>query len=234
VTAVAGFAGSSGPDWAPLMLPSPLWVQPFGLNAFQAGTAAQRSAIDTLRAMDAPPGFRAPVIDALRASYALTRDHAPGSHRRAVVALLGGGDDAGRDDAQRQAQQFALRREQDDAGVQTILVAGALNEGATERATLAELAAALHAPLIHAGFPRNYTNWDAGSPFDGLYAALGLASELLAGDALPMVTATFSLRAEAPFTFISGTLLRGTLYMESDQCPMGCWELPLDFAVEVP
>ena len=237
VTTVAGFAGSGfSVDWPPLILPLPLWSPPLSAAVFPGGTDLQNSAIDVLTYNRAVPlaGVRAPVIDALGAGYGLLAAHAPATHRRALVAVLGGGDDSGLSELEQRARLQQLRAEQDAAGALTVLVAGRLNEGSPERRNLAELAAALGAPVIYAGYPRNYTNFDVGSPFDGLFHASRFAAEILAGSPMQVITATFRVRTDASHPFESGTLFRGALRVESTQCPMGCWELPLDFAVRIP
>jgi len=48
------------------------------------------------------------------------------------------------------------------------------------------------------------------------------------------VSAVFRVKANQPGAFPVGATLHGAVYVESDICPMGCWELPLEFAVEIP
>ena len=69
---------------------------------------------------------------------------------------------------------------------------------------------------------------------DGLYLAMDLAADLLAGSAMPSVEAVFRMRSGQPGGFQRGSVLQGTIHVESDLCPMGCAELPLQFAVEIP
>ena len=122
-----------------------------------------------------------------------------------------------------------LRQQQTDTGIQAVLIASRLREDSADRAALADLAAAIRAPTIHAGYPGDWQDQT-----DGLHAAMELASDLLDGSALQSLKATFRMRSDQPNGFASGAVLRGTLYVESSQCPMGCWELPLTFAVTVP
>jgi hypothetical protein len=68
----------------------------------------------------------------------------------------------------------------------------------------------------------------------GSYAALDLAAELTAGVRLPTLSAEFRVRADAAGAFPSGAILRGVLHVETEICPVGCWEVPLAFAVEIP
>jgi len=199
--AVAGFAGPGGDtSQPPLLQHLPLWAPP------QAAT----------------------VFDALAAALTLTAAQAPATGRCAIVALLGGGDDSGLSESQRQAALASLSQQQADTGIQVVLIAGRLDANSMERKNLAELASALRAPVIYAGYPKD---WRENG--DGLYSALDLASDLLAGSALPSVAAVFRMKSDQPGGYQSGPTLRGTLWIESDVCPMGCGELPLEFAVDI-
>jgi hypothetical protein len=225
--AVAGFAGQGGdPSRPPLLQQLPLWVPPYTATVFSADRFALEAAVDTLGHL---VGGSAPVFDALRAAMTLTAAQAPATGRRAIVALLGGGDDGGLSESQRRAALAMLREQQADTGIQVMLIAGRLDGDSVERKNLAELALALRAPIIYAGYPKDWREYG-----DGLYLALDLASDLLAGSALPSVDAVFRIKSDQSGGFQSGPALHGTLWIESDICPMGCAELPLGFAVEIP
>jgi len=226
LVAVAGFAGQ-GRDVAlpPLLQQLPLWAPPHTATVFSADRFAQEAALDTLRPL---VGGTAPVLDALGAALTLTAAQAPATGRRAIVALLGGGDDSGLSESQRHAALASLRQQQADTGIQVVLIAGRLDGDSVERKTLAELAAALRAPIIYSGYPKDWREKG-----DGLYSALDLAADLLAGSALPSVEAVFRMKSDQPGGFQSGPTLHGTLWIESDLCPMGCAELPLEFAVDI-
>jgi hypothetical protein len=224
--AVAGFAGQGGDaSWPPLLQQLPLWAPPHAATVFSADPFAQEAAADTLRPL---VGGSAPVFAALRAAMTLTAAQAPATGRRAIVAMLGGGDDSGLSESQRQAALASLRQQQVDTGIQVVLIAGRLDSDSMERKNLAELASALRAPIIYAGYPKD---WRENG--DGLYSALDLASDLLAGSALPSVEAVFRMKTDQPGGFQSGSALHRTLWIESDVCPMGCGELPLEFAVDI-
>ncbi len=226
MVAVAGFAGQGGDaSWPPLLQQLPLWAPSHTATVFSADRLAQEAAVDTLRPL---VGGTAPVFVALGAALTLTAAQAPATGRRAIVALLGGGDDSGLSESQRQAALASLRQQQADTGIQVVLIAGRLDGDSVERRNLAELAAALRAPIIYSGYPRDWRETG-----DGLYLALDLAADLLAGSALPSVAAVFRLKSDQPGGFQSGPALHGTLWIESDLCPMGCAELPLEFAVDI-
>ena len=226
LVAVAGFAGQGGDaSWPPLLQQLPLWAPPHTATVFSADRFAQEAAVDTLRPL---VGGTAPVFDALGAALTLTAAQAPATGRRAIVALLGGGDDSGLSESQRHAALASLRQQQADTGIQVVLVAGRLDGDSVERRNLAELAAALRAPIIYSGYPKDWRETG-----DGLYLALDLAADLLAGSALPSVEAVFRMKSDQPGGFQSGPTLHGTLWIESDLCPMGCAELPLEFAVDI-
>ena len=226
LVAVAGFAGQGGDaSWPPLLQQLPLWAPRHTATVFSADRFAQEAAVDTLRPL---VGGTAPVFDALGAALTLTAAQAPATGRRAIVALLGGGDDSGLSESQRHAALASLRQQQADTGIQVVLIAGRLDVDSVERRNLAELAAALRAPIIYSGYPKDWREKG-----DGLYSALDLAAELLAGSALPSVEAVFRMKSDQPGGFQSGPTLHGTLWIESDLCPMGCAELPLEFAVDI-
>ena len=226
LVAVAGFAGQGGDaSWPPLLQQLPLWAPPHTATVFSADRFAQEAAVDTLRPL---VGGTAPVFDALGAALTLTAAQAPTTGRRAIVALLGGGDDSGLSESQRHAALVSLRQQQADTGIQVVLIAGRLDGDSVQRKNLAELAAALRAPIIYSGYPKDWRETG-----DGLYLALDLAADLLAGSALPSVEAVFRMKSDQPGGFQSGPTLHGTLWIESDLCPMGCAELPLEFAVDI-
>lgn len=225
--AIAGFAGP-GPDASnPALLPQlPLWVPAVGTTAFSTETPANMAALDALQPLF---GGNAPVLEALSAALSLTAAQASTTQRRSIVAVLGGDDDSGMSEMQRKAALASLRQKQADTGIQVVLVVGRLDAESAERARLGELAAALRAPIIYAGYP---SNWLVKT--DGLYAALELAADLLSGKVLPNVNAKFRMKSDQPGGFQTGSTLHGTVFVESDQCPMGCGELPYQFAVEIP
>ena len=68
----------------------------------------------------------------------------------------------------------------------------------------------------------------------GSYAALDLAADLTEGLRLPTLSAVFRVRADATGAFPSGAILRGVVYVQTEFCPVDCWEIPLAFAVEIP
>jgi len=218
---VAGLAGDGG------SLPSsfserPLWV-PLG-----AGTvySSDRLALEAaVAALEPLLGGSAPVFDGLHAALALAGDYAPPGNR-ALIALLGGGDDGGYSDSAKQAALSSLREQRDDTDVQTIVIAAADAAQASERARLADLAAALRAPTVSLG---DRQSWGS-----GVYAALDLAADLIDGSPLPTLSVVFSVSASQPGAFMAGATLYGVVYLESHTCPMGCWEVPVEFAATVP
>jgi hypothetical protein len=227
--AVAGFAGASGDaSWPPLLQQLPLWAPPNTTSVFSTNRLGQEAAVDTLRSL---VGGSAPVFDSLRAAMTLTATQAPATGRRAIVALLGGGDDSGLSEPQRLAALASLHQQQADTGIQVILISFRLATDSVERTNLEELAASLRAQIIYAGFPAD--SWARG---DGLYSALDLAADILAGSALPTVKAVFRMKSDQPVGFQPGSTLRGMIQVES-----GAWDwdqgsvmLPLQFAVDIP
>jgi hypothetical protein len=226
--AVAGFAG--GGSGAAALPEQPLWVPAGGGTVFSTDPAALEAAVGILEPL---VGGSAPVFDALETALRLTATQAPPGNR-AVIALLGGGDDGVASDSARQEALAALRRQRDDTGIQSIVIA-ATPDAQNERVALADLAAALHAPAIALGVSiKPASGFYAQTWTAGVYAALDLAADLLAGSPLPSLSASFRLTAHQPNAFPAGATLRGAIFMESDICPMGCWELPLEFSVEIP
>ena len=171
-------------------------------------------------------GGTAPVFESLQAAINVAAASAP-SGNRAIVAMLGGGDDRDMSEAARWSALAALRQQRDATGIQSVLIVGAPT-WSTERLAVANLAAALHAPAISLGLSATQT-WAAGS-----FAAFDLAADLIEGLPLPTLSAAFRVKAKSPTTFLAGTTLYGVVYVESDHCPMGCAEVPLEFAVEIP
>jgi hypothetical protein len=218
--ALAGFAGSDNSSAS--ALPSqPIWL-PLGAGSpFATDGAVLKSAVAMLEPY---VGGTAPVFEAFQAAMTVTAASAP-SGNRAVVAMLGGGDDRDMSEAARTSALAALRQQRVATGIQSVLIVGAPTRS-TERLALANLAAALHAPAISLGLTQT---WAAGS-----FAAFDLAADLIGGLPLPTLSAAFRVKAKSPTTFSAGTTLYGVVYVESDSCPMGCAEVPLEFAVEIP
>jgi len=219
---LAGFAGTD--NSASSTLPSqPLWL-PLGEGSpFSADGAALNSVVGML---EPHVGGTAPVFESLQAAMNVAAASAPPGNR-AIVAMLGGGDDRDLSDAARGSALAALRQQRDAAGIQSVLIVGAPTFS-TERLAIANLAAALHAPAISLGLSDSET-WAAGS-----FAAFDLAADLIEGVPLPTLSAAFRVKAKSPTTFSTGTTLYGVVWVESDKCPMGCAEVPLEFAVEIP
>jgi hypothetical protein len=225
--AVAGFAGSGGGTYMPFqLLQSPLWFPSGTEIPFTSDRLSQEAAVGVLRPL---VGGTAPVLDALGAAMTVMAAQAPADRRRVIVALLGGADDSGLTEAQQQVALESLRQQQAETGIQVILIAARLKEGSEDRRILAELAAALRAPIIHAGYPGSFEDQT-----DGLYAALDLAADLSAGSALSSVKAVFRMKSNVPGGFQSGTVLHGAIYVQSDICDWECLLIPQEFAVRVP
>lgn len=217
---LAGFAGSDN-NSASALPSQPLWL-PLGAGSpFSTDGAVLKSAVGMLEPY---VGGTAPVFEALQAAITVAAASPP-SGNRAVVAMLGGGDDRDMSEVARRSALAALRQNRDASGIQSVLIVGAPTRS-TERLALANLAAALHAPAISLGVEQT---WAAGS-----FAAFDLAADLIGGLPLPTLSATFRVKAKSPAAFSAGTTLYGVVYVESDTCPMGCWEIPLEFAVEIP
>jgi hypothetical protein len=220
---VAGFAGAADNGGVPAALPvQPVWL-PLGTNPMFAADEPLLRGLVTI--LEPYLGGSAPVLDALSESFALITAHAPpGNH--AVVAVLGGGDDEARPEVEYQAALASLRRQREDAGIQSVLVAGNVRAPTGDSLALAELSATLRAPVISLGV---YQSWDS-----GIFAALDLAADLIEGAPVPSLSATFVVSASEPGAFASGTSLHGVLYVESSECWIYCSEVPLEFVVEIP
>jgi hypothetical protein len=230
---VAGLAGKDG-DAGPASLPElPLWT-PLG-----PGFSTDRAVLEAgVRMLEPLVGGAAPVFDALEAAVTLMTAGAPLGDR-AMVALLGGGDDGEMSDAERAEALASLRLQREDADIRSILIAAVppmLIDPASrfEHRALAELAAALRAPTIALGVTLSTHDFYAQTWESGVYAALDLAADLIAELPLPALSAAFRVKASGPGAFPAGATLQGSVYVESDICPMGCWEIPLAFAVEIP
>ena len=237
--------------WGPLQLPWSIWGDPPFAQAYRSWEPSISEALSAILIPEdwywigrAPSGPRAmsvrthadedtqPVrlLDGLAAAYRLTASYAPSSRRPAVVAMVGGGDDTGLTAEQRKQALARLRQQQDASGIRTILVAARMDEASPQREELAEIMSELNGPLIISGYPRNWETERA----EGMPAAMVLAADLLSGARLPTINAVFRLRTDTAARFESGTMLRGRLWIETDQCGMGCAEMPLDFAVRIP
>jgi hypothetical protein len=217
---LAGFAGADNNTLS--ALPSqPLWL-PLGEGSpFSTDGAVLKSVVGTLEPY---VGGTAPVFESLQTAINVAAASAP-SGNRAIVAMLGGGDDRDMSEAARRSALAALRQQRDATGIQSVLIVGAPTRS-TERLAVADLAAALRAPAISLGLTQT---WAAGS-----FAAFDLAADLIGGLPLPTLSAAFRVKATSPTLFAAGTTLHGMVYVESDFCPMGCGEVPLEFAVEIP
>jgi hypothetical protein len=222
---VVGFAGDG--DGGSALLPTqPLWLPLGAGSVYSTDPSLVVSAVGMLEPF---VGGGAPVFDALQAAFTLVADHAP-PRGRAVVALLGGGDDRDMSEAALRQALAALRQRSVDADIHSVLIIGASQSQRADRVAIAELAAALNAPTVSLGAADvDKQTWTAGS-----YAALDLAADLLDAVPLPTVSAVFRVKANEPGTFPAGAMLRGVVWVESIVCPLSCWEFPLDFVVEIP
>ena len=217
-TAAVSFGGqATDPAWAPLLLPPIL---------FPPDRGVQESAIHSVQG---EYGGYAPVHEALQSALALMRAESPAQFRPAIVALLFGSNDPGLSGPARQAALAALRQQQRETGIQSIVVASRMQDESTDHGELAELASALGAPLILAGRPE--TSIYSG---DGTWLALDLAARLLAAERLPMMRAVFRLRAAEGTTFVAGSRLAGTVGVDIPPCSFGCDELRFHYSVEIP
>ncbi len=231
ILAIAGFAGTGGDPATPLSLPAqPLWTPSGAGTLFTTDVVALKSNVGILEPL---VGGSAPLFDALEAAVGLTAASAPAGDR-AVVALLGGGDDRELTASERGHALGALRRQRDDTGVRTILIDAAPTAALAEHRAIADLAAALRSTTISLGVSSDDLQFFTQTWASGSHAALDLAADLTAGVGLPTLSAVFRVRSDAAGAFPSGATLRGVLHLETEICPMGCWEVPLAFAVEIP
>jgi hypothetical protein len=226
--ALAGFAGNAGDPATPALLPArPLW-SPLGMaSPFTRDESLLKTGVAMLEPL---VGGSAPVFGAVDA--ALDVIEATGnSGTRTLVMMLGDGSEL-RSPA-RDLSLSSLRQRVEMTGVHSILIDAVPYLPREDHRDIADLAAAIGATKIVLGVSQDSQGffsqtWPSGTP-----AALDLAADLLDGKALPTLTATFRINANAG-AFPSGALLRGILSVETAICPMGCWELPVSFAVRIP
>ena len=228
---LTGLAGAGGDLATPVSLPEPPLWSPLGGGAiFSTDRVVLESGVTILEPL---VGGGSPVFEALKLAAAVTAANAPPGDR-AVVALLGGGDDGAMSESQRNDALASLRQQRDDTGVRFIVVAAAPPDLRVEQQALAELAAALRAPKISLGVTQNLSDHLGQTWTSGSYAALDLAADLIDGLPLPTLSAAFRVTGNGAGAFPAGATVRGVVYVESDICPMGCWEHALEFAVVVP
>ncbi len=226
LVAVAGFAGpDAGGMSAPTLPLTPLWLPAGGFST----TADRAGALEAVKALVPRIGGGAPLFDALDASIRLLSSSSPATARRTIVAIVGGGDSGALSADQRQRRLASLRQLQQDANVEIILIPGELPEKSPERPLLAEIAEALHAPQIFAGLPKGWASWP-----NGLHTAMNIAADMLTGVPLQTIDVVFRLPARDPAGFVAGSRYEGSLAVESDFCPMGCAEPPMNFSVVIP
>lgn len=225
---VAGFNDVGLPgSWSPLLLPSPAWDMVDPAGAFHVPQPVRDATLEELRGLG---GGTAATLAVFTRAFELMQQHAPPG-QRVLVALISAPDEHLSQAVSDAAQLAALAQAQSEAGVRSILITARLAESSPARATLADLAAALDTPLIVAGYP---DEWYEGHSKDHLYGALQFAGQIAAGAGLPAIKATFRVQAEPGTRFEAGTMFRGTLFVSSDICPMGCGELPLVFSARIP
>jgi hypothetical protein len=237
---IAGFAGRGNAITEPQLPSLPLWL-PRGSGAdFTRDVSILSSDIAILESM---AGGNSPVFEALQSASSLMASR-PGT--RTVVALLGGGDDGEWTEEEQDSRLAALQHLQEDTAVRSILVSApsksswrdATGRQVTDsdtfpkRKAVAELAAALHAPIV----ATDSIFYDVPSPIraDATYAAFDLVADLIEGAPLPSLSATFRVRAPSPGAFPSGSMLRGVLYVQDQSCPFECAEVAIAFAARIP
>ena len=228
--AIAGFAGDAGDAATPALLPDRPLSAPLGASApFSSDEGLLKSAVGVLEPL---VGGSAAVFDGVAAAVSLTAmASAPGN--RTVVVILGGGDDREMSAPDRAQALASLRRQRDDTAVRSILLDGSPQGSRVDHRDIADLAAALRAPTISLGVARNERDFYLQSWASGANSALDLAADLVEEKPLPTLSAAFRVKSGAG-AFPSGATLRGVLYVESDNCPMGCWEIPVAFSVIIP
>jgi hypothetical protein len=223
--AVAAFSG--GPEASVPF--SPLLPPPMG-NAADPATLFTSDA-DALQDMLDPDHFTSngnrDTPEAIAAALQLMATHAPEGTRALVV--ITGPLESDPDDAtlSRLAELRAA------VGARVLLVSRPLEEQTVARARLAALATALEATTVVAGYPTDWPDY-YGETDNGQVQALELATAWLTGDPLPSLKATFRVRTTPDKPFRSGELLRSELQVESQECPMGCWMVPIAFAARIP
>lgn len=228
--AIAGFSGDSGDLVTPSMLPTRPLYAPLGSAApFTIDAGLLKSSVQILEPL---LGGSADLLRSVEATVSLTAAAAPPGSRT-VVMLLGGGDDGDTATTTRGQALAALRQQRDDTGVRSILVDGAPWLAHDEHRRIADLAAALRAATISFGVTTDERDHYWQSWASGTDAALNLAADLVEDKPLPTLSASLRMKAH-PGAFASGAFLRGILYVESDICPMGCWEIPVAFSVLIP
>jgi hypothetical protein len=99
-----------------------------------------------------------------------------------------------------------------------------------EQRAIAELAATIRAPVLPM---MRIGNDSAGYWVQGAFGPLDLALDLLSGTPVSRISLVVRVKS-SPGAFVSGEWLHGALFVETSACPMGCWEIPVAFAVEVP
>jgi hypothetical protein len=111
-----------------------------------------------------------------------------------------------------------------------MLISAVAWDAVAEQRAIAEVAATVRAPVL----PMMRIGSDSfGTWAQGPFGPLDLALDLLSGTPVEQVSAVFRVKS-SPGAFVSGELLHGAVFIESSMCPMGCWEFPVAFAVEVP
>ena len=197
-------------------------------TSFSTDRVALQAATSVLEPLT---GGSAPVFDAMQTALAVTAANAPPGNRAVVGAIPRLG--FYRLCLRRRAEESLARprRTLDPTGIQRD---ADLRRAwrATQRTSGSRhnLSAALRAPAVSLGVDydsNDLSGWAAGS-----FAALDLAADLIDGFPLPALSAVFHVKADEPFA--AGALLYGAVYVESENCPMGCSEIPLEFAVEIP
>jgi hypothetical protein len=224
--ALAGFAGPGSLGSLPLLLPeSPLWSTAFSMDELALES--------TVLALESMFGGTAPLFDALQSAMSRVAGQVPPSSRRAVVAFLSGGDDTGLTASERSARLLSLQKMQAETAIQALLVAPREfvtyqrggNALPDEQFDLAEVAAALSAPLIFSP-----GSWPRNSPFP----EAGLAADILGGSALPTIELEFRLKSGQAGGFVRGSKLSGTLWVVEGDPWWGYIERPMPFVVEIP
>jgi hypothetical protein len=226
--AITGLAGSDANLTVPFALPQqPLWSALGAAAAYSTDRVTLETAVNALQPL---VGGSAPVFDALTAAIALSDAQAPAG-TRALIAFLGGGDDRALTGAERTAALSALRQRNDSAGTRAIVVA-AIGDGSlpADSRALADLANALRAPTISFGVSQSITrSWASGS-----FGALDLAADFVEGTPLPTISVTLRVRANHDGAFAAGAKLRGVVFVQSEICDWDCFQVPVEFAADIP
>jgi len=224
--AVAGFAGPAASASTPPLIPVlPVWTTPFLTDTTKLDGAADD--------LESKFGGSAPVLLALKSALNLTAQQVPLAGNRMVVAMLSGGDDGVFTALQSRAELQALRSLRTDTGIKAVLVSSresVINQGmdiveGKAPSGLAEISASLSAPLV---FSPN--TWPTSHP----YAGMGMASDLVAGKAMPTIDLFFRLRTDDPAGFAPGSTITDTLKVVQGDDGWGYDVTPLPFSVEIP